>query len=97
MDCGTISNLFVRFACVMNGTPMDEYFGFDTLVFIGVGGMAALMHTLITHWNGPPSKKPARSEWLWPINIVVFIGGFMLVIYGLGIGAFALGLLIGGA
>ena len=38
MDCGTFSNLFSRFACIMNNTRVDEYFGFGVLVVIGVGG-----------------------------------------------------------
>ena len=57
MDCGTFSNLFARFACIMNGTRVDEYFGFGVLVFIGVGGTAMLILTLIKNWNGPPTKQ----------------------------------------
>ena len=97
MDCATFSNLFARFACIMNGTRVDEYFGFGVLVFIGVGGMTALIHTLITHWNGPPTKQPDQSEGIRPVKIVVVVGTVFLIIYGLGIGAFALGLLVGAA
>ena len=58
MDCGTVSNLFTRFACIMNGTRVDEYFGFGVLVFIGVAGTAMLLRTLIKNWNAPSAKEP---------------------------------------
>ncbi len=56
MDCGTFSNLFARFACIMNNTRVDEYFGFGVLVVIGLGGMAVLVHTLIKYWNVEPTE-----------------------------------------
>ncbi len=93
MDCGTISNLFARFACIVNDSRVDAYFGFSVLVFIGVGGMAALLHTLITHWNGLPTKQPEPPGRPLPIKIVVIVGAGLLMIYALGIGGFALGLL----
>ncbi len=54
MDCGSIANLFVRFRCLMDQTIADELFGFGTLVVIGVGGMAVLLHSLVKNWNPPP-------------------------------------------
>lgn len=62
MDCATFSNLFARFACIMNGTRVDEYFGFGVLVFIGVGGMAMLLHTLIKNWNAPSTRQPEPPD-----------------------------------
>ena len=62
MECGTIANLFVRFGCIMNGTRVDEYFGFGVLAFIGVGGMAVLLYTLIKNWNVPDANRPEQPN-----------------------------------
>ena len=62
MDCGTIANLFVRFGSIMDGTRVDEYFGFGVLAFIGVGGMAVLVYTLIKNWNAPAAEQSDASS-----------------------------------
>ena len=56
MDCATFSNLFARFACIMNGTRVDEYFGFGVLVFIGIAGIVIMVNAFIAGWKAKPTK-----------------------------------------
>ena len=61
-DCGSIANLFVRFMRLMDQAIADELFGFGTLVVIGIGGLAVLLHSLIKNWNPPPSAEPNCAD-----------------------------------
>ena len=54
MDSASIANFFIRLGNLMDQTIADELFGFGTLVLIGVGGLALLVHSLIKNWNPPP-------------------------------------------
>lgn len=52
--------MIARLGCHLGNMTVDETLGFFGLVFIGVGGLAVMIYTLIKNWN-PPSPEPAES------------------------------------
>lgn len=56
MDCGSISNLLARYACIMNGTMVDELVGLGILALICVGGIVLLVKAFIEGWRSTPAK-----------------------------------------
>ena len=56
MDCGTVSNLLARYACVMNNTMVDELVGLSILGLLCVSGIVLLVKAFIAGWRSTPAK-----------------------------------------
>ncbi len=56
MDCGSVANLLARYACIMNGTMVDELVGLGILGLICVGGIIFMVRALIAGWNATQAE-----------------------------------------